>query len=30
MNVDDGVEDIRWIRGLGGETLPVASYALET
>ena len=28
MNVDDGLEDIRWIRGLGGEKLPVASYAL--
>ena len=28
MNVDDDLEDIRWIRGLGGERLPVASYAL--
>ena len=28
MNVDDGLEDIRWIRGVGGEKLPVASYAL--
>ena len=28
MNVDDGLEDIRWIRGLGGERLPAASYAL--
>ena len=28
MNVDDGLEGIRWIRGLGGETLPAASYAL--
>ena len=28
MNVDDGLEDIRWIRGLGGEKLPAASYAL--
>ena len=28
MNVDDGLEDIRWIRGLGGEKLPVASNAL--
>ena len=27
MNVDDGLEDIRWIRGLG-ERLPSASYAL--
>ena len=27
MNVD-GLEDIRWIRGLGGEKLPAASYAL--
>ena len=22
VNVDDGLEDIRWIRGLGGEKLP--------
>ena len=28
MNVDDGLEAIRWIRGLGGEMLPAASYAL--
>ena len=28
MNVDDGLEDIRWIRGLGGEELPAASNAL--
>ena len=28
MNVDDGLEDIRWIRGLGSEKLPAASYAL--
>ena len=28
MNVDDGLEDIGWIRGLGGEKLPAASYAL--
>ena len=27
-NVDDGLEDIRWIRGLGGEKLPAASNAL--
>ena len=27
-NVDDGLEDIRWMRGLGGEKLPAASYAL--
>ena len=27
MNVDDGLEDIRWLRGLGGEKLPAASYA---
>ena len=26
VNVDDGLEDIRWIRGLGGEKLPAASY----
>ena len=26
--LDDGLEDIRWIRGLGGEKLPVASNAL--
>ena len=28
MNVDDGLEDIRWIRGLEGEKLPAASNAL--
>ena len=28
MNVDDGLEDIRWIRDLGGVKLPAASYAL--
>ena len=28
MNVDDGFENIRWIRGVGGEMLPAASYAL--
>ena len=28
MNADDGLEDIRWIRGLGGGKLPAASYAL--
>ena len=28
MNVDDGLEDIRWFRGLGGERSPAASYAL--
>ena len=28
MNVDDDLEYIRWIRGLGGERLPAASYAL--
>ena len=28
MNVDDGLEDIGWIRGLGGERLPPASYPL--
>ena len=28
MNVDDGLKDISWIHGLGGEKLPVASYAL--
>ena len=27
MNVDDGLEDIRWIRDLGGERLPAASYS---
>ena len=28
MNVHDGLDDTRWIRGLGGEKLPAASYAL--
>ena len=28
MNVDDGLEDIKWIGGLGSEKLPAASYAL--
>ena len=28
VNADDGLEDIRWIRGLGGEKLPAAFYAL--
>ena len=28
VNVDDGLEDIRCIRGLGGEKLPAASYSL--
>ena len=28
MNVDDGLEDIRWTRDLGGKRLPSASYAL--
>ena len=28
MNVHNGLKDIRWIRGLGGERLPAASYAL--
>ena len=28
VNVDDSLEGIRWIRGLGGEKLPAASYAL--
>ena len=27
MNVDNGLEDIRRIRGLGGEELSAASYA---
>ena len=27
MDVDDDLEDIRWIRGLGGERLPAVSYA---
>ena len=28
MNVDGGLEGIRWIRGLGGEKLPAAPCAL--
>ena len=28
MNVDNGFEDIRWIRDLRGEKLLAASYAL--
>ena len=28
MDADDGLGGIRWIRGLGGEKLPAASYAL--
>ena len=28
MSADDGLEDIRWIHGQGGERLPAASYAL--
>ena len=28
VNVDDGLEDIRWYRGLGSEKLPAASDAL--
>ena len=28
MNANDGLENIRWIRGLGGGKLPSASYAL--
>ena len=28
MKADDGIEDIRWIRSLGCEKLPAASYAL--
>jgi len=27
VNVDDGLEDIRRIRGVGGEELPAASYS---
>ena len=27
-NIDDGLEVIRWIRGLGGEGLPAASYGI--
>ena len=29
VNVDDDLEDIMQIRGLGGERLPAASYALH-
>ena len=28
MNIDDGLEDIRWIHGLWGECLPAASYGI--
>ena len=28
MNVDDGLEYIRWIRGLEGDKFPAASYDL--
>ena len=28
MNVDDGLEGIKWIRGLGGEKLSAAFYVL--
>ena len=28
MNEDDVLKDFRWIRGLAGEKLPAASYAL--
>ena len=28
MHIDDGLEDVRWICGLEGEILHVASYAL--
>ena len=28
MNADDSLEDIWWIRGLGGKRLPAVSYAL--
>ena len=28
MNVDDGLECIRWVRGLGSEKLPAAFHAL--
>ena len=27
-SIDDGLEDIRWIHGLGGENLPGASYGI--
>ena len=27
VKIDDGLEDIRWIRGLGSEKLPAPSYA---
>ena len=29
VNIDDGLEAIMWIRCLGGERLPTASYALR-
>ena len=29
LNVNDGLEDIMWIRCPGGERLPTASYALR-
>ena len=29
MKVDDGLEDIKWIRGLGGEMLPAVSCDLS-
>ena len=28
MNVDEDLEDLRWVHVLGGERLPAASYAL--
>ena len=30
MNVDDVFEDIVMVRGLGGEGLPVTSYAIRS
>ena len=27
-NIDDGLEDISWVHGLGGESLPAASYGI--
>ena len=30
VNVDDGLKDIMWIRGLGDEILPETSYALRS
>ena len=27
-NIDDGLEDVRWIHCLGGESLPAASYGI--